>query len=167
MVWNYLLKLLSTIWMFSNQPYFAAYVCCLLFLQGFFSFKIILLFNIIDFFFKIKTFNDKNNVHVCIGSQVCNFAFKVNLSRWVKEKMLIKAKACPLGTCKFRQRPENANLSNQFQGLSNISRYLKRIVFIILFDQIKNEIQFLFDEFYNQSEIFDRTPDNSIYSIQL
>lgn len=32
-------------------------------------------------------------VHVCIGSQVYNFAFKVNLSRWVKEKMLIKAKA--------------------------------------------------------------------------
>lgn len=84
------------------------------FSRVFFSFKIILLFNIIDFFFKIKTFNDKNNVHVCIGSQVCNFAFKVNLSRWVKEKMLIKAKACPLGTCKFRQRPENANLSNQF-----------------------------------------------------
>lgn len=45
--------------------------------------------------------------------------------------------------------------------------YLKRIVFIILFDQIKNEIQFLFAEFYNQSEIFDRTPYNSIYSIQL
>lgn len=45
--------------------------------------------------------------------------------------------------------------------------YLKRIVFIILFDQIKNEIQFLFAKFYNQSEIFDRTPDNSIYSIQL
>lgn len=45
--------------------------------------------------------------------------------------------------------------------------YLIRIVFIILFDQIKNEIQFLFDEFYNQSEIFDRTPDNSINSIQL
>lgn len=40
-------------------------------------------------------------------------------------------------------------------------------MFIILFDQIKNEIQFLFAEFYNQSEIFDRTPDNSIYSIQL
>lgn len=45
--------------------------------------------------------------------------------------------------------------------------YLIRIVFIILFDQIKNEIQFLFAKFYNQSEIFDRTPDNSIYSIQL
>lgn len=63
------------------------------FSRVFFSFKIILLFNIIDFFLKIKTFNDKNNVHVCIGSQVCNFAFKVNLSRRVKEKMLIKAKA--------------------------------------------------------------------------
>lgn len=165
MVWNYLLKPLSTIQMFSNQPYFAAYVCCLLFLQGFFSFKIILLFNIIDFFFKIKTFNDKNNEHVCIGSQVCNFAFKVNLSRWVKEKMLIKAKAwvhASLGSVqKMQTQPINFRVYQIFLG------YLIRIVFIILFDQIKNEIQFLFAKFYNQSEIFDRTPDNSIYSIQL
>lgn len=51
-----------------------------------------MLFNIIDFFLKIKIFNDKNNVYVCIGSYVCNFVFKVNLLRRVKEKMLIKVK---------------------------------------------------------------------------
>lgn len=96
---------------------------------------------------------------------MCNFAFKVNLSRWVKEKMLINAKAwvnASLGSVqKMQIYPINFRVYQTFLG------YLIRIVFIILFDQIKNEIQFLFAKFYNQSEIFDRTPDNSIYSIQL
>lgn len=43
----------------------------------------------------------------------CNFAFKVNLSRWVKEKMLIKAKAWVHASLGSVQK---------MQSLSNISR---------------------------------------------